>query len=671
LLVAAICPSKEKNGDFDILPPDGGSGTGTATATATATATSMQSDATASTTAVESDSTEDSGTADQTSSSSDALPLSCDDIICRGNGGCQQIGGVPKCVCNKGYVLDTAEQECIVDETCINFRFLEPECRQSYGAEPAVALFFGVDFCAGTAVTPAKLAELQETKGIRFRVMEDDVDILDNIESSHALLPKPVESYVTILLDVSKSVTGDDSDGTPPAIELDGLIGELRKLVGSLEPVAGEARVFVSLWVFARGSAEYVPFTNDYDELDSALVAIQEGQGFLPTSLGIYGSDLYDASIKSIEATDRIKNLRRNVTKRGVLSTGTVVVITDGNDTSGMTASKLESTVKGTLNQVMAIGISERADKAVLDKIGRDGSFLAPTPEDWTEGFAEITDRVKNYPARSYLLGYCSSKTVGKQEVTITMGADEGTPLKVTGASCEYDADEFSSDGSVSCDASYWTGECDSKSCGGLSACGGCSDDECCSNSTCISPTSFEPCNSQNDRCHATDQICDYLPGETSDMQRCIDAPTTGQPCMTYCKLGESYCYRADGVGAKDPGVCVGVYELGDQANCTDGLQCAELNCTKRNPNSDSDPLQCLPLAVLYNFCGPKGSAICENGGYCTSSHCAPRKWIRESCSRGADCETGTCVNDGNGNRCVENDVPACYFSWDEKVMLK
>ena len=140
-----------------------------------------------------------SGTAGETGPTT----TSCGDLQCGDNGKCEiDVTGNAYCDCDEGYVFEESLATCIVDETCIKVSFLEDGCRQKVNAEPAVALFFALDFCAGTAITPAKRQEL----GLSFVVRENGVDISKNVESDATIVDTEVESYVTLMIDVSNSV---------------------------------------------------------------------------------------------------------------------------------------------------------------------------------------------------------------------------------------------------------------------------------------------------------------------------------------------------------------------------------------------------------------------------------------------------------------------------------
>lgn len=590
-------------------------------------------------------------------------PITCADHVCTGHGGCEMVGGSPTCVCDYGYTLDESNMACIVDESCVRFRFLESNqdikgrCRQYTGGPPAVGLFFGVDFCAGTAVLPEKVAQWREEKGVDFVVLENGNNVLENPESSHRLVPTPVESFVTVVLDVSKSVIGDEDDGTPPSIDLSALVGTMRTFIANLEPSQGDPAVAVAVYVFGRGVAEYVEFTYDFELLDRKLAQIEKDHSFLPDTIGIKGSDLYKAVETGIDRTQRIRDHRAAVSRDGVLTTGTIITITDGNDQSGAGDLDLLKTLNDTVNQVISIGISNAVDDEVLQLIGPDGSFLAPTADDWLLAFNEITQRVAEYPRRAYFLAYCSSRTVGEQPVAISLGGREGMSFDVIQAQCDYDADEFSTDNTVECSDILFDTECDTQECGGLTGCGGCAAGECCNGSQCNAPDTQVECLGQNELCAADDKVCEEIDPVTRTTA-CVDRKEVGDECSSVCDPGVSYC--------SIEGVCEPVSPEGSVNECLEGVMCATLNCNKKNPDSSTDPRQCIPQPKLYDYCGAGSSAICEVGAYCGGNDCEPRKLDGSRCTTHNQCRSGICRQSSAGSFCGASDI--CYYAWDEIV---
>lgn len=574
-------------------------------------------------------------------------PLNCDDVVCEGFGSCQ-IGenGQAFCACDEGYVLDGARTECIVDQSCVQLRYLENRCRQIFNGPAAVSLFFGLDFCAGTAVTPELFEELE----LEFRILENGVDITENVESEAEVIDKDVESYVTLVLDMSDSVAESEDLGE--------LVARLRSMVEAIEPDGGDPPVYFSVYVFGRFVREYVPFTRDFGAVDDALGAIEDDPAAITDLVNGAGTSLFEAVEIGINRTQRIRELRDAVTRGGVLTTGTIVVVTDGMDSS---AGDLPSNlIDNTLNQVISIGISGDVNDEDLTEIGRDGNFLAPTPDQWPIAFDTVAQRVAEYPDRAYLLAYCSSTTEGEPIVEVTV-AGEGITVTETTA-CQFIAEAFSSDPGVTCSADVFTDECDVFECGGITACGSCADDECCNGAQCVGPVAIDTgglsCAGTDMFCDATGEIC--IDGESAqDPDTCEPPDTSGGACEPGCDPGEAWCLLDDG----DPVACQPAFPEG--ASCDEAAQCQSLNCQQTNPDNPFEVPTCQEGALLFDRC-ETATTVCEKGGYCTGNSCTPQRFSPQSCGQSFECRSGLCDDPVESNICVGTNM--CYWSWDEKV---
>lgn len=599
------------------------------------------------------------GTADGTGTGTDTgdgPPTSCEDVVCQGNGGCLIQNGIAGCYCDQGYVLDEAGTSCVVDTSCIELHFLEERCRLIVNGPPAVTLFFAVDYCAGTAVLPADL----EAQGLTFSILENGVDIANNVESYATVIPKEVESYVTLVLDMSDSVTGTEDAPNP---ELPLLVGELRDFVQELAPAPGEPDVYVSMYVFGRFVREYVPFTRDYAAIDAAIAAIEADPIAINTLVNGDGTRLYDAVETGIHRTQRIRDLRDAVTHGGVLSTGSVVVITDGLESTNGTLNA--SLIANTLNQVISIGISPEvtANDEDLTAIGRDGSFLAPQPADWGEAFAQVVSRVREYPQRAYLLGYCTSAAQDVAQVEITL---DGRVVPVATATCNFDASAFSINPADVCSPALFENECDAQDCGGLTACGACADDQCCDGVYCEAPTDATSadldCDGADQLCSASQQIC--VAGQANAPDTCQSPDALGGPCDPGCEPGVGYCELDDN---DDPIACVPTLPVDPfGAHCEEAAECESLNCRSANPGNQFLLPTCLPPALIYDDCGAPGSTVCEDGAWCSGGSCAPQRLSLSTCGAADQCRSGLCAAPVSSTLCIDSGV--CFWAWDEKV---
>ena len=571
----------------------------------------------------------------------------CGDLQCSDNGSCEvDAMGNAYCLCDVGYVFDPTAATCIVDESCIQVSFLEDGCRQKIAAEPAVALYFALDFCAGTAITPEKREEL----GLAFVVRENGIDIAENVESDATILDTSVESYVTLMVDVSNSVTESE--------DLPALVTELRGLVSALETAPGEPDLYVSVQVFGRQVAEYVPFTRDLQAVDAALDALANDPApAVDLAGGGQSTALFNATAEGIRETTRMREMRDAVTWGGVLTTGTVVVVTDGLDSSN--ADLDFDQIQTTTNQVISIGISNDIDDDQLRAIGRDGSFLAPTPAQWTTAFDAIAERVDLYPERSYLLAYCSSASEGLPDVEVSV-TGPGV-VEVTSAECTFNAELFSSQGFV-CSAEFFTGECNALECGGLTGCGSCSDDQCCDGTTCQDPRVPSPeeefdifCGEQPHICEAEGRTCESLGILGYD---CVLAADEGESCeFLPCALGVGACNDMD--------VCEPALPVG--SSCEVPTDCASLNCYFPNPENPFEGRRCLPEARVGDHCGPS-DAVCEAGAFCLSQICTPKHLELQACTSDDQCRKGQCESFGPGQTFCSGPDDICYWDWARKA---
>ena len=349
-------------------------------------------------------------------------------------------------MCDKGYTL-TEGGDCIVDETCIELRVIERACRQRVELEPAIAMAFYVETCAGTTVLPAVLGDVSTA----FKVLEDDNDIGD--ESYATVFDRPVESYIVIALDMSGSVAQN-------APLLANLIELTRGLVDDLTAGPLEAPVHIELLAFGRSLHVKVPFVDDPLVLKAALDVMLANPGEAvsePDGTNLNG--VVNLAIDQLEATI---DARVEATRGSVISAGSVITITDGRDTGGV---RLESIPKRF--NVISIGVSGNINDTELTRVGPQGSFLAPEQIDRDAVFDTVAQRVNEYPDRAHLLAYCSPAVAANHEVVATTA---NLPASVN-ATCEFNASTFGS-GSA-CNEAFIQTYCDEPihACGAFMAC--------------------------------------------------------------------------------------------------------------------------------------------------------------------------------------------------------
>jgi hypothetical protein len=376
----------------------------------------------------------------------DGTVVNCGEVTCRGAGRCVLRDDTPTCVCDEGYTL-LESGDCVVDETCIELRLIEEGCRQRIDLEPAIAMAFYVETCASTTVQPAILGDVATA----FKVLEDDNDLGD--ESFAAVFDRGVESYITIALDMSGSVASN-------ANLLPELIGLVQELVIDLTPDPEEPPVRMELIAFGRSLHVKTPFTSTLSDVSEALADMLENPDEAVDEPD--GTNLNGVINLALGNLDNVIGARVEQTRGAVISTGTLIIITDGRDTGGV---RLEN-IAPRFN-VISIGVSGNIDDTELTRVGPQGSFLAPEQEDRVLAFDTVAQRVKEYPERAYLLAYCSPAVAGTHEVIATLANLEAH----ASASCGFNATNFGS-GSA-CNQAFIETYCEEPihACGAFLAC--------------------------------------------------------------------------------------------------------------------------------------------------------------------------------------------------------
>lgn len=576
----------------------------------------------------------------------------CGDEACEGEGAtCVESSGKQTCQCAPGYLREAIDDgyECVVDRSCVKLRYLESGCRVQLNGAPAVGLFFGADYCAGTAVLPEDIGDL----GSAFHIQEDGKEL--TVEAEATIVSRDVESFVGVVLDVSESVQED------PAL-LRQLTSELRAFVDALESSPGKPPVTISLMVFAKEFGVLVPFTTSTAVLKEKLEELEERPlDAITPALANYtgearldGTSLWLAVEKGIKQIERIQQHRNLATDNGVLTSGTLVVITDGEDTNNQTSAPSLST---TLVNLISLGVSPKIRGATLSAVGRDGAFLATTEDSRSLAFASIAERVKRHPERTYLLGYCSAASTGAHTVSITL-ADSS--IETTPASCGFDAGIF---GGLDCSSALFASACDQAECGTMFACGACANDSCCSDGTCAIPTPATDCRGVHSMC-AEGQRCAAKTGTNPVEYECVTALPLGGDCsganVDLCAEGT----RCDGTLS----VCVGPDRptgascMGPNNTLLSGTVCEETsNCQRFNSTSAYCDVD---AARAYDACSTNdGNAVCPKGTHC-SGVCLPKLPNGlYACTADAQCGSGYCSP--TTKLCAGN---VCSFSWNDAL---
>jgi hypothetical protein len=216
----------------------------------------------------------------------------------------------------------------------------------------------------------------------------------------------------------------------------------------------------MELLAFGRSLHVKTEFTSTLSEVSDALADMLESPDTAVDEPD--GTNLNGVINLALENLDNAITSQIEVNRGAVISTGTLIVITDGRDTGGVRLANIAPRFN-----VISIGVSGNINDDELTRVGPQGSFLAPEQPDRVEAFDAVAQRVKEYPERAYLLAYCSPAVAGNHEVLATLANREAH----ASAGCGFNASDFGS-GSA-CNQAFIETYCDEPihACGAFLAC--------------------------------------------------------------------------------------------------------------------------------------------------------------------------------------------------------
>ena len=518
---------------------------------------------------------------------------------------------LPTCECDPGYIHETmgdTASSCVLDESCIEVRTLE--CRSSVPEGSAVGMLFSVSYCNGEPYLDLPISDL---------IVEEKQDTpeweeLLPSESSQTFIDQEFTHHVYVLIDVSDSIK--DSAGALETLET-AISGFLDQLNAQTTPIRFSAYLFdggISLY-------EFVPDTGNFSAAKTTLDSLASESGDDSASTNLYG-----AIIEGIEEVEEIQNNRKLASDRGIVTAGTVIVVSDGDDEAGRaTLEQVQARIDLTKANVITVGYGEEDNYPTLLSLGRDGAFSAGNNQRLIEVFDELGTRMGDFARSVYFLGYCSPKRGGEAQVRARIEGATTDASIVSEALCDIDATFF--DDGCSSDTFVPATACAARDCGGLVGCGTCSAGNCCVEGQCqgvstrgILELDATGCNSH----------LDCVAGLTCNNGVCVTPVDIDQGCGT-CELGVSFC--------NDSNVCEAVKPIGQA--CTSPAECASLHCTY-DATSPTDPNQyCFPAPGFGDPC----SLSCADGNYCTGnpSVCDTDLYRYEQCGAGEQCRSGYC----------------------------
>jgi hypothetical protein len=317
------------------------------------------------------------------------------------------------------------------------------------------------------------------------------------------------------------------------------------------------------------------------------------------------------------------------------------------------------------LVNVISLGISTAVAPAVHAKLGRDGAFLAPSPESRAEAFERIARRVDEHPDRAYLLAYCSGATMGNHEVAIRVAGRDNESV----AKCTFDANQFGTD---VCDIEFFQTACQQIDCGSIFACGACLDDECCAAGTCSAPTANDSCDGQDELCSPSGAVCVRQEGNTNPpVFHCESGNGLGGECgdaTKRCVGTDTYCDEIEISPTETRMQCVAAtLQEGDlcqdeRGEPLDPRQCVTQSCRRRN--SLQQYFCDAPARVPQDCSSGDGRAVCESGAVCEGT-CKVRGPVGlYRCDNGRQCASGRC--NLQTHLCASTGV--CHYTWQDKL---
>jgi hypothetical protein len=566
-----------------------------------------------------------------------AMEEGCERLNCGLHGDCvMDANEAASCVCDHGYVADPGAPPedglCVEDRTCVTARILE--CRWSEGS--SVGVHFSLQYCSGNPLTDLAAAQLviEEEGNAGYQALLPS-------ESSVTIVPHDIVSHVYLVIDISNSIQ--------QSAVLDDVAAAAQNFIDSLERQGGRHQVSVLLFDGKPYLYEFQPDTSDLATVRERLDMLASTPGSDPASSNVYG-----AVIEGIHELERARNLRELVNNLGLLTTGTLIVISDGDDRSSTRSfDDVEETVNSTPSNIITVGLGDLANYPKLTEIGRDGSYSAPNPEAINQAFQQIAGRLRDQRDSTYLVGYCSPKRAGTFRTRIGIaGFDFERPV------CAFNAARFTP--GCSRDSFNRDIECADAECGDVIGCGECPEGACCASRTCVGPSRIP----ETGACGG-EYMCE--PEKTCADDKCTATVGANASCNNNmrCDLGAMYCGGPIPLPEPaPPKTCLAALPLGSVCESKD--HCQSLHCGV-DPDAPGSPNRyCLPPAEMFSVCGD--DVTCEPGSYCDHDICKPQV-NAGPCDSNAECKSGNCVMLGNGVKVCEwpdlvtaPSSPSCLF---------
>lgn len=237
-----------------------------------------------------------------------------------------------------------------------------------------------------------------------FVAREDSVAIDPDESAFRVTNPRAKLVIPTVLLlDLSRSVA--NKNGIPAVKDA------AHAVVARMTP---EQRL--AIMTFSEQAQTVVNFTTDTVELDRQIDMLQSGgistnlYGALQTGFAKWNDGFYKYDSTATDPQ---------------LVSGLLIVVTDGNDTAGVSTLSATLAARGNKRTIF-IPIGTDVDATIANQIGKDGVF------DATNGFSDLGNavssaltRVEELNSAIYAAEYCSPKLAGTHELLFTVKGNQ------------------------------------------------------------------------------------------------------------------------------------------------------------------------------------------------------------------------------------------------------
>ena len=533
-------------------------------------------------------------TAGDTTTSGDV----CEGVNCGTFGNCEDQGGVPVCQCDTGYIVPDGAAECVEDRDCIETRVLD--CRTDLTNGSAVGVHVAINYCSGNPVLGLTSTDLtvEEDQGEGFEAVLP-------AESKITVIDRDFTTHLYVAVDVSQSIK-DSGRLAAVAQGIDEMLAQLDAAGTSMR---------VSLYAF-----DGKPYLYPVQAETGDIVAARAAAANIPTTNGndAGSTNLYANTINVLREVDRDRELRESPYEEGSLTTGVVVLVSDGDDEAGTsTLTAVTTEFQRTPTNVITVGLGDAADFPRLSELGRDGSFAAQDNASVVQAFRDIATRVSTFNESVYLVGYCSPKRGGLTSTRVL------PPGATDGETCDFSAALFQ--GGCTEDAFNPAVVCAANACGGsVAGCGTCGAGQCCFQGACVAPTDATVCPGNED------WVC-------GDSATCEPDNMGGLECQA-CGMGG--CPTAGAAGD----ACA------NRGECTSKVCGADPD----NPGAVSDSCLEGPVKMFQPCSTTQVNGECEEGSYCDAlltRNCQPLKADGAVCSQDYECRSQVCNTLAQGER--------------------